>query len=206
MSFTDNPMLCVWGTYFFMNTRIKTIYSGEQKYRVVFKKVRGAKNMRITLSGGGGVTVTGPYYIPFVALEQFLQTKKSWVVAELKKLSQVTQKSIPLTPVEFVEAKEGARLLVMEKLTYWGKRYNVSWKKVTIRNQKTRFGSCSAKGNLSFQAAIVFLPERLQDYLVVHELCHLKEMNHSKHFWSLVEESFTDAKERSRELSLWSRR
>jgi predicted metal-dependent hydrolase len=79
-----------------------------------------------------------------------------------------------------------------QKSIYFNIFYNVVWKKVTIRNQKTRWGSCSRSGNISFNYKIALLPERLADYVVVHELCHLKEMNHSKQFWNLVAQTLPD--------------
>jgi predicted metal-dependent hydrolase len=82
--------------------------------------------------------------------------------------------------------KEEARRLVAEKLTAWAPISGAAFGKVSIRNQKTVWGSCSKKGDLSFNYKIVFLPPDLQDYLIVHELSHLKEMNHSPRFWALV--------------------
>jgi len=87
---------------------------------------------------------------------------------------------------EYLQYKEQARTLVHQKLAQWNAVYNFSYNRVSIKNQKTRWGSCSSKGNLNFHYRIVFLPEPLVDYLVVHELCHLGQMNHSKAFWDLV--------------------
>lgn len=88
--------------------------------------------------------------------------------------------------------KEQARMLVHQKLEHWNKFYNFSYQRVAIRNQRTRWGSCSSKGNLNFNYRIVFLPEPLQDYLIVHELCHLQEFNHSRAFWDLVEQTIPE--------------
>lgn len=72
------------------------------------------------------------------------------------------------------------------RLAYFNQFYNFSYNKVFIKNQKTRWGSCSSKGNLNFSYRIIFLSPEAQDYLIVHELCHLKEFNHSQKFWDLV--------------------
>lgn len=106
---------------------------------------------------------------------------------------------------EYLEQKENARKVVLEKLKFWQEFYRnleqkspqtlfikegaeqFEYKKVFIKNIKTRWGSCSSKKNLNFSYKIVFLENEVQDYLIVHELCHLQEMNHGENFWNLVE-------------------
>lgn len=83
--------------------------------------------------------------------------------------------------------KEDARLFIYKQIRYYNQFYKYKIGKITIRNQKTRWGSCSSKGNLNFNYKIIFLPLELADYIIIHELCHLKEFNHSKNFWTLVE-------------------
>jgi predicted metal-dependent hydrolase len=82
--------------------------------------------------------------------------------------------------------KEQARMLVHARLEHFNAYYNFPYKKVFIKNTKSRWGSCSSAGNLNFSYKILFLKPAEQDYLIVHELCHLKEFNHSSRFWSLV--------------------
>lgn len=94
---------------------------------------------------------------------------------------------------EYLMHREEARRLVHEKLEYWNQFYNLDYKKVFIKNTKTKWGSCSSRGNLNFSYKIVFLDPELQDYLIVHELCHLAEMNHSKNFWDLVKQQIPKA-------------
>ena len=96
--------------------------------------------------------------------------------------------------------KEEARALVMEKLMVFGKIYNLFPNRIAIRNTKSRWGSCSKRGNLNFNYRIVFLPPALADYLVVHELCHLGEFNHSPKFWNLVAVAVPDYKKLRKEL------
>lgn len=92
--------------------------------------------------------------------------------------------------------------LVRQKVSYYNGFYNFSLGKISVRDQKSRWGSCSRRGNLSFSYKIVFLPEDLANYLVVHELCHLKEFNHSKNFWSLVSQTIPNWVFLRRELKL----
>ena len=82
--------------------------------------------------------------------------------------------------------KEAARSKVLARLRLYGERYGVTWNRVAIRDQRRRWGSCSSRGNLNFNYRLIFLPDHLFDYIIVHELCHLKEMNHGPAFWSLV--------------------
>ncbi len=89
-------------------------------------------------------------------------------------------------------ARIQARLFIHERLTYWNQFYNFSYKRVFIKNQKTRWGSCSKNGNLNFNYKIIYLPPHLADYIIVHELCHLGEFNHSKRFWNLVEKTIPE--------------
>lgn len=96
--------------------------------------------------------------------------------------------------------KELARELVHQKLVHWNQFYGFQYGRVSIRNQRTCWGSCSSNNNLNFNYKILFLPEHLQDYLIVHELCHLKEFNHSKNFWMLVEKTLPEYKDHKKEL------
>jgi predicted metal-dependent hydrolase len=90
---------------------------------------------------------------------------------------------------DYLALKEHARELVHARLAHFNQHYNFSYNRVSIKNTKTKWGSCSSKRNLNFSYKIITLPPELQDYLIVHELCHLSEMNHRKGFWDLVGET-----------------
>jgi predicted metal-dependent hydrolase len=100
--------------------------------------------------------------------------------------------------------KEAARTLVHERirhfLEYYGARHGITVGRIAIRNQKNRWGSCSKKGNLNFNYKLAFLPPEVRDYVIVHEICHVKEFNHGKDFWSLVGEMVPDYKEMRKRL------
>ena len=95
---------------------------------------------------------------------------------------------------------EQARKIVAERAEYFAAIYGVKYGKVFIKNQQTRWGSCSSRGNLNFNYRIALLRPELQDYLIVHELCHLREMNHGKKFWDLVAEQMPEYKSLDKEL------
>ena len=105
---------------------------------------------------------------------------------------------------EYLKYKNQALKLVRNKLEHFNKSYNFKYNKVTVRNQSTRWGSCSKSGNLNFNYNLSLLPENLVDYIIVHELCHLGEFNHSKNFWDLVARAVPDYKERRQELRIKS--
>ncbi len=106
----------------------------------------------------------------------------------------------PLSNKKYLEQKEDARKLVLDRLEYWNKHYNFKYGRVSIRNQRSRWGSCSSKGNLNFNFRIVTLPPHLSDYIIVHELCHLGQMNHSQKFWDLVGRTLPNYEELMLEL------
>jgi predicted metal-dependent hydrolase len=100
----------------------------------------------------------------------------------------------------YIEHKEQARELVLARLEHFNQHYNLHWNRVAIRNQRRCWGSCSSLKNLNFNYKILFLPPHLQDYIIVHELCHLVHLNHGKEFWELVAEKIPTYKECVAEL------
>ena len=100
----------------------------------------------------------------------------------------------------YLAHKEQARELVHAKVAFWNQQYAYSFGRIAIRNQRRCWGSCSSNRNLNFNYKILFLPERLVDYIIVHELCHLEQFNHSPQFWELVEKTLPHYKELRKEL------
>ncbi len=97
--------------------------------------------------------------------------------------------------IQYLKLREQARSLAASRIIHFNSHYQVPIGKVFIKNHKSRWGSCSAKGNLNFNYKIVLLPLSLTDYVIVHELCHLKEFNHSTKFWAKVAETLPNHKE-----------
>ncbi|MFA6253907.1 MAG: M48 family metallopeptidase [Candidatus Paceibacterota bacterium] len=100
----------------------------------------------------------------------------------------------------YLKHKELARALVLARVEYFNQIYKLPVGRISIRNQRSRWGSCSKKGNLNFNYKVALIPAHLADYIIVHELCHLKEFNHSKRFWALVGQSTPNYLELRREL------
>jgi predicted metal-dependent hydrolase len=108
------------------------------------------------------------------------------------------------TAAQRKELVEQAREIVKEKVETFNQYYGFEYGKIFIKNQQTRWGSCSSRKNLNFNYRIALLPPELQDYLIVHELCHLQQMNHSKKFWDLVAEQIPGYKALNKQLKTYS--
>jgi predicted metal-dependent hydrolase len=104
--------------------------------------------------------------------------------------------------VHFNAHKEYARAFILARLAHWHAVYGYAYGRVAIRNQSSRWGSCSKKGNLNFNYRIALLSPELMDYVIVHELCHLKEFNHSQNFWNLVAREIPEYKKIRNELRM----
>lgn len=100
----------------------------------------------------------------------------------------------------YLAHRETARTLIHSKVEHWNQFYHYPIGQIRTKDVKTRWGSCSSLGNLNFNYKILFLPEHLQDYIVVHELCHLRQMNHGPNFWNLVAETIPEYKKCIAEL------
>ncbi|HEV3244775.1 MAG TPA: M48 family metallopeptidase [Candidatus Paceibacterota bacterium] len=160
-----------------------------------------AKRINITVRRDGFVYVTKPRRISMRQVEAFIRECEQWIAQAQEKFSKLPKTSyIESSKKEYRKYKDAAHDLVARRVSHLNSFYRVPVSKIIIRNQKSRWGSCSHKGVLSFNYRIVFLPPRLADYLVVHELCHLREMNHSERFWTLVAKTIPDHRERRREL------
>lgn len=165
------------------------------------RKSNRAKHLRISIHPGGEVVVTIPRNISDKIVENFLQEKRPWIDRKKNLMEQYPKKTeLKLSKKERNNLKEQTRIFVQDKLHFFNRNYKYSWNKISIREQKTRWGSCSRKKNLNFNSKIALLPEKLAEYIVVHELCHLGEFNHSKRFWNLVEKILPDYKQRRSDL------
>ena len=157
------------------------------KYRIE-KSFR--KTCTIQVNIDGTVVVRAPLFMPERKIRQFVLKKTPWIIKTKEKLDIRKQQISQVNPITRSEIEQLGKLaleIIPKKVEYYSKILQVQYNRITIRNQKTRFGSCSSKGNLNFNCIIMLMPEQVQDYVVVHELCHLKFMNHSSDFWAEVE-------------------
>ncbi|OGZ67188.1 MAG: hypothetical protein A3D35_03560 [Candidatus Staskawiczbacteria bacterium RIFCSPHIGHO2_02_FULL_34_9] len=165
------------------------------------RKSNRTKRVSLSVSHDGSVAVTIPYSLTENVAERFLQEKANWLFSRLEFFKQFEERIIiKKTIKDYAENKEKALSLVKSKVVYFSKLYEFEYNRISVRNQKTRWGSCSKKRNINFNYKILFLTERLADYIIVHELCHTKELNHSKNFWNLVKEILPDYKKLRKEI------
>jgi predicted metal-dependent hydrolase len=162
-----------------------------------------ARAVRLAVYPDGSVVLTVPRNLKPGVAEKFLREKAGWVRKKIEKFKNAPQRlSAEDTKKEYLQFKQAALVLVQDRVKEYNTHYNLRPGKVSIKNAKTRWGSCSKQGNLSFNYKIVKLPETLQNYLVVHELCHLKEFNHSAKFWDMVSETIPNWKELRKALKI----
>ena len=178
-----------------------------RRIRYTLRVSRRARNLRLSVASGGVFTVTAPVWMGQSRIERFIFEKSEWVLDKIRYFSRFPRKAIATGRatkkarlLHFREHKERARALVQERLLYFNQFYGLKWNKIAIRNQRSRWGSCSRKKNLNFNYKIALLPAHLADYLVVHELCHLGELNHSQRFWDLVGKTIPQYRSLRREL------
>ena len=174
---------------------------GENKKYTIIKSFR--KSCSITVERDGTVTIRAPFFMSERRIREIIDERKEWIERAQKKIANRAERLNSLTPItsdEIDSLKAGAKPIIEEKVRLFADKIGVKYGKITIRNQKTRYGSCTAKGNLNFNCLIMLMPEKIIDYVIVHELCHIKEMNHSRRFWNEVESILPDYKERRKWL------
>lgn len=145
--------------------------------------------MRLTVHVDGSIVVTVPYGVGEERVSRFLVEKSDWLLSKIEYFKQFkghTSSFFKHSRSDYLKNKEKALTLAKERVEHFSSIYKFPYKRISIKNQKTRRGSCSRKGNLNFNYKIALLPRHLADYIIVHEVCHLGEMNHSKRFWNLV--------------------
>lgn len=155
------------------------------------------KTISIEVKSDGTVIVRAPYRMSQTRIRAFVAEKESWILKHRQKArerAKQTQDMQPLTQEDLDKLRKQARQILPQKVWHYAKILNVTYDRIAIRCQKTRWGSCSAKGNLNFNCLLMLTPDEVIDYVVVHELCHRLEMNHSKAFWALVEQVMPDYK------------
>lgn len=167
-----------------------------QQYEL--KHSKRARYMRLAVWPGGAVVVTVPHGSSTYIVERFMRDHADWIDRSVRRMRHV--KALPRGTRTYKTHKEATRALVHERIARWNAHYGFSFERVAIKDTKTLWGSCSRRGNLNFSYKLLFLPLELVDYVVVHELCHLKERNHAPAFWRLVAQTIPDYAQRRREL------
>lgn len=151
--------------------------------------------MRLAIYASGAFVVTAPKWYPAYVINKFLAEKAGWIYGKLKHID-FTELDLKreAEKINYKIQKETARKIIQARLEFFNRYYNFKYNQISIKNQKSCWGSASRKGNLNFNYKVANLPEDLRDYIVIHELCHLKELNHGRKFWELVQKTIPHCK------------
>ncbi len=148
------------------------------------------RSLSITIDPDANLIVRAPRRMSDRTIAAFVASKRDWIEKHMEKVRNRAAKreEVPeFTEEERKALTKKARKMILEKVAYYAPIVGVTYGRIAIRKQRTVWGSCSAKGNLNFNYLLAMMPDEVVDYVVVHELCHRKEMNHSPRFWAEVE-------------------
>ncbi len=168
--------------------------------QILFEHSKRAKNINISVKPFRGVRVAVPKGISFDKAKQFAQSKKSWIQKHLAKMNQVEQEHEAFTKYSIEIDKAEARKILVNRINELCEQHGFRYNKVFMRNQKTRWGSCSAKNNINLNMKMVWLPDEMIDYVLLHELVHTRIKNHNNTFWAELNRLVGDAKEINKRL------
>lgn len=153
------------------------------------------KSAAIKITADMQIVVFVPLYVSDNEIERMVISKSKWIDEHMLKVQSTIDERSKLEKITFEQVKELADQAVEyipKRVKYYAEKENFVYNKITIKNLVSRWGSCSTKGNLNFNCLLMLTPDYVIDYIVVHELCHLREMNHSEKFWAEVEKIMPD--------------
>ncbi len=182
----------------------ESILLGDTLIEYTVKRSTRSRSVTLSITEEGELRVSFPLRISSHVAEQFIHKKARWILKKMEQMKSSDRKIVRLSRSQIPVLKKATRVLVLDRLEHFNQFYNFTYNRISIRNQKSRWGSCSRKKNLNFNYKMAALPAHLSDYIVVHELCHLGELNHSKDFWALVEKVVPRWKEHKKELHSYS--
>ena len=175
--------------------------NGEQIEVQIIRSSR--RSMGLQVKPDGTVCARAPMQVPDHTVREFIEGHVDWILKKRKLvLSRDDRPDLIYLPEVTEESdRERIRTFIEEKVAHYASVMGVSYGRITMRNQKTRWGSCSSEGNLNFNCRLLFVPDRIVDYVVIHELAHRRFMNHSKAFWTEVEKYMPDYRQQRKMLS-----
>ena len=178
---------------------LKFVYKGMMKMKIGEYNVEVRRSKRksaaIKITADMQIVVFVPLYVSDNEIERMVISKSKWIDEHMLKVQSTIDERSKLEKITFEQVKELADQAVEyipKRVKYYAEKENFIYNKITIKNLVSRWGSCSTKGNLNFNCLLMLTPDYVIDYIVVHELCHLREMNHSEKFWAEVEKIMPD--------------
>ncbi|MBE6227412.1 MAG: M48 family metallopeptidase [Bacteroidales bacterium] len=159
---------------------------------VVFRKSLRSRSISIRVHPVKGVSVSVPYIVPYAAARLFFEARREWILETMARQKERLKDVRPAAPGEIEALRRQAKAELPPRLAGLAARYGFIYNKVTIKHNASNWGSCSSKGNINLNLNIVRLPKVLQDYILLHELCHLRHQDHGHAFHLLLEHVLTD--------------
>ena len=155
------------------------------------------KTIAIEITPRGKILVRAPLRMSRRDIQCFVTSKEDWIQSHLASLPPVT----PLTAEEHLALIQSAKEFLPQRVSFYARQMDVTYGRISIRSQQKRWGSCSASGNLNFNCLLMLMPPAVRDYVIVHELCHRKQMNHSPAFWAEVARVLPDYRQQRQWLA-----
>ena len=168
------------------------IINDPQIGQVLMKKSTRARRISLRVHPVKGVSITVPYIVPYMAAEAFFKLKRQWVIETMVRQKDKFKDVQPVSRDEIEQLRKKAKAELPSRLDELAARYGFAYNKVAIKHNATNWGSCSARNNINLNLNIVRLPKALQDYILLHELCHLRHHDHGHGFHLLLEHVLTD--------------
>lgn len=159
---------------------------------VTFRKSARGRRVAIRVHPVRGVTVSVPTLVPYAAAMAFFKLKRQWVLETMRRQKEKARNTVVPSAAEIESLRRQAKSELPPRLSVLAARYGFTYNRVTIKHNATNWGSCSSKGNINLNLNIVRLPRILQDYVLLHELCHLRHLDHGHAFHLLLEHLLTD--------------
>lgn len=166
----------------------------ELKIPVILERGK-RKTLSIQITQDVQLQIKAPMLMPEREIVRFINQRIFWIYKQAKRMQKDNELRVCRDDKEIQELREKARVVLCERTEFFAKKLGVTYSKIRIGNQRTRWGSCSSKGTISYNWKLILMPTAVMDYVVVHELCHLIEMNHSPRFWNMVEQVMPNYKE-----------
>lgn len=170
---------------------MERIYDDPQVGRVVFRKKIGVRRVSIRVNAARGVAVSMPFMVPYDEAMRFYLAKREWVLETLRRQKE-TAPAKELTAEELAELRKQAGRYLPARLSYLAGVYGFAYSSLRLKHNRTNWGSCSSKNNINLNISLMTLPPLLRDYVMLHELCHLRHHDHSRAFHLLLEHLLTD--------------
>lgn len=155
------------------------------KYKL--KKSPRIREMKLSVSRRGSLVLNAPKRASDSQIRRFILSQADWILDRLDVIIRIDQgKVVRSSRKDYLKNKEKARKFITDRVRHFSELYGFRHKKIRIKNQRTVWGSCSEDGSLNFNYILLKMPKDIADYIIVHELCHLKQFDHSEKFWNLV--------------------